>query len=53
VLPGPDNIASVSPGTWQLPFRITADLLALLEAAGTIAGAWLLFGTQHTQKVRP
>jgi hypothetical protein len=49
VLPGPDNIASLSAGIWQFPFRITAFLLALLEAAGTIAGAWLLFGTKRAQ----
>jgi hypothetical protein len=53
LLPGPDNIASLSAGIWQLPFRITAFSLALIEAAGTIAGAWLLFGTKRAQKAHP
>lgn len=53
LLPGPDNLASLSAGIWQLPFRITAFLLALIEAAGTIAGAWLLFGTKRAQKTHP
>lgn len=53
LLPGPDNLASLSPGIWQLPFRITAFLLALIEAAGTIAGAWLLFGTKRAQATHP
>ncbi len=26
---------------------------ALFEAAGIIAGAWLLFGTEHAQKGHP
>ena len=53
LLSGPDNIASLSAGKWQLPFRITAFALALLEATGTIAGAWLLFGLVRTQKAHP
>ena len=53
VLPGPDNLTSLSASIWQLPFRITASALALLEAAGTIAGAWLFFGTTRTQAARP
>ncbi len=53
LLPGPDNIASLSAGIWQLPFRITAFSLALIEVAGTIAGAWLLFGTKRAQATHP
>ena len=53
LLPGPDNIASLPAGIWQLPFRITAFSLALIEAAGTIAGVWLLFGTERAQKAHP
>jgi hypothetical protein len=49
LLPGPDNIASLSAGIWQFPFRATAFLLALIEATGTITGAWLLFSTKRAQ----
>ncbi len=45
LLPGVDNIATISPGLWQLPFQITASLLFVLEAAGTAIGIWGLFET--------
>jgi hypothetical protein len=53
LLPGPDNLASLSAGIWQIPFRITAVLLALIEAAGTIAGTWLLFSVKRAQAAHP
>jgi hypothetical protein len=53
LLPGPDNLASLSAGIWQFSFRITALLLALIEAVGTIAGAWLLFSVKRAQAAHP
>jgi|SRR5579859_3060987 len=53
VLPGPDNLASLSAGIWQLPFRITAYLLALIDAAGTIVGAWLFFSVKRARAANP
>lgn len=49
LLPGPGNIATTPPGIWQFPFRLTAILLALIEASGAIAGAWLLFASRRFQ----
>ena len=43
VLPGADNIAQVPPGAWRTPFVVTSVLLAVLEAAGALVGAWLLY----------
>ena len=51
LLPGSDNVATVQPGVWYLPFRLTAVLLALIEAVGTIAGAWLLLASRRIQAV--
>lgn len=47
LLPGTDNIAVTQPGIWQWPFRLTAVLLSLIEAAGTLAGAWLFLAVRH------
>jgi hypothetical protein len=36
---GADNVASLPPHAWALPFQVTAVLLALTEAAGVVVGA--------------
>lgn len=36
---GADNVASLAPHAWALPFQVTAVLLALTEAAGVVVGA--------------
>jgi len=43
VLPGPDHVASVPAGSWQLLFQLTAGLLALSEAIGALVGALILY----------
>jgi hypothetical protein len=43
VLPGPDHVASVPAGSWQLLFQLTAGLLALCEAIGAVVGALILY----------
>ncbi len=42
LLPGSDNIGHVPPGVWQRPFQVTAVLLTILQAAGTVIGIWCL-----------
>jgi hypothetical protein len=42
VLPGPDHVAFVPAGSWQLMFQLTAGLLALSEAIGALVGALIL-----------
>lgn len=42
VLPGPDHVAFVPAGPWQLPFWATSALLVVLEAAGAGVGAWMV-----------
>jgi hypothetical protein len=42
LLPGSDNVGHVPPGVWQQPFRVTAVLLTMLQAAGTGIGIWCL-----------
>lgn len=45
LLPGTDNVAGVT-GMWRWPFEISAYLLALLEAIGTLLGIWLFAVTR-------
>lgn len=35
---GPDNVASLPEHSWSMPFYLTAILIALIEAAGTVIG---------------
>ena len=43
LMPGPDHVAHVPAGPWQLPFQLTAGLLALSEALGTVVGGMILY----------
>lgn len=38
VAPGPDNVSELSHHAWTFPFQLSAILLALLEALGTLVG---------------
>jgi hypothetical protein len=36
--PGPDNVSQLGHHAWTFPFQLSAVLLAVLEAAGTVVG---------------
>ncbi len=38
ILPGPDNVASLAPHSWTVPFQLTAAMLGLTELVGTVVG---------------
>jgi hypothetical protein len=42
VVAGPDHVAHVPAGPWQLTFQVTAALLIVTEAAGALAGLALV-----------
>ena len=48
VVPGADNVAQVPPGTWRAPFVVTSVLLAVLEAAGALVGALMLYALRRS-----
>lgn len=52
LLPGSDNVAHVPPGVWQLPFQVTAVLLAILQALGTGIGVWCITEEIRAQALR-
>lgn len=41
VVSNPDHVASIPAGPWQLPFQITAALLIIPDAIGTVIGVKL------------
>ncbi|HEU5098651.1 MAG TPA: hypothetical protein VFU22_06520 [Roseiflexaceae bacterium] len=43
MLPGTDYVAHIPAGPWQLPFQLTAGLLALSETVGAAIGGWILY----------
>jgi hypothetical protein len=49
VVVGPDHVGHVAPGPWRATFRVTAALLALIEAGGAALGVRLLILPQATQ----
>lgn len=48
-VPNPDHVMSVSAGPWQLPFQLTAILLVIPDAIGTVIGATLWRGLDGTR----
>jgi hypothetical protein len=44
ILHSPDHVSQVAAGFWGDVFRMTAYLLALIEAIGCWCGAWLMAG---------
>ena len=42
VIIGPDHVAHLPQGSWQIPFQITAVLLPLTEAAGALIAARMM-----------
>jgi len=44
VVSGPDHVSGQPPGPWSTVFVVTAYLLFLIEAIGTYAGFYFLYG---------
>ena len=38
ILPGPDNVASLLPHSWTVPFQLSAALLGITELVGIVVG---------------
>ena len=40
LIPGPDNIFTLQPGTWLIPFWVSSVLLVAVSGLGAVVGAW-------------
>jgi hypothetical protein len=40
LIAGPDNVFTLEPGTWLVPFRLSAVLLVATSGLGVLVGGW-------------
>jgi hypothetical protein len=53
LIPGPDNVFSLEPGTWLLPFWGSAVLLVAVSGVGTLVGGWTVRRLSRSQGRAP
>jgi hypothetical protein len=61
LIPGPDNVFTLQPGAWLIPFRVSSVMLVAVSGLGSLVGGWAVArlscfgtGTPSTAKaVRP
>ena len=49
IIEGSDHVTGLHHGAWQATFTVTGMLLLILEAAGTLLAAWLLWQAGRTR----
>ena len=42
LIPGADNAFTLQPGAWRTTFQVSAALVLLLQAIGSVVGVWAL-----------
>jgi hypothetical protein len=40
LIEGPDNVFTLEPGAWLVPFRLSAVLLVAMSGLGALVGGW-------------
>ncbi len=50
LLPGADNVLQIPSSVWRIPFQMTAVLLMVLQAAGTVVGVRYLSAVIRRKK---
>ena len=58
LIPGPDNVFTLQPGEWLIPFWVSSMLLVAISGLGTLVGAWAVgrlsrFGTGTRSTAKP
>jgi hypothetical protein len=41
-IPGPDNVFTLQPGMWLIPFWVTSVLLVVVSGLGCLMGGWVV-----------
>lgn len=53
LIKGPDNVFTLQPGAWLVPFRLSAMLLVATSGLGALVGGWAVLRLSHLQTRRP
>ena len=53
LLEGPDNVSTLEPGAWLVPFRLSAVLLVAMSGLGVLVGGWAVFRLSRLQSGTP
>ncbi len=49
LIEGPDNVFTLEPGAWLMPFRLSAVLLVATSGLGALAGGWAVLRLSRLQ----
>jgi hypothetical protein len=49
LIEGPDNVLTLEPGAWLVPFRISALLLVATSGLGALVGGWAVLRLSRLQ----
>ena len=53
LIPGPDNVFTLEPGAWLIPFRVSAALLVATSGLGALVGGWAVRGLSNVPAETP
>jgi hypothetical protein len=53
LIPGPDNLSTLQPGAWLIPFRASAPLLVVVSGAGSLVGVWAVGRSSRSRPRTP
>jgi hypothetical protein len=49
LIEGPDNVFTLEPGAWLMPFRLSAVLLVATSGLGALVGGWAVLRLSRLQ----
>lgn len=53
LIEGPDNVFTLEPGSWLVPFRLSAVLLIAMSGLGVLVGGWAVVRLSRLQARTP
>jgi len=53
LIPGPDNVFTLQPGVWLIPFWTSSVLLVAVSGLGCLIGGWVVFRLSRPRPSTP
>jgi hypothetical protein len=53
LIEGPDNVFTLEPGAWLVPFRLSSGLLVVMSGLGALVGGWAVLRLSRSQTRTP